>query len=253
MPNAPLTLNEVTAVILAGGFGTRVKHLLPGIPKPMAPVAGKPFLEWVVLYLAQQGIQRVVLSVGYLAEVIEEHFQSQPIPGVNITCVRETEPLGTAGGFLNAVAQTSPAPQAWLVLNGDSLVFASFAGLLACLQHPQVDGAILGVEVDDRSRYGGLAQDDWSNLTGFTEKQPGAGLINAGIYLFRHSLVEIFPKQLPSSFEYDVFPDLITNKINLQVHSVAAAFLDIGTPESLSQVDDFIRANIDLQKHNGVF
>ncbi len=243
MPNAPLTLNDVTAVILAGGFGTRVKHLLPGIPKPMAPVAGKPFLEWVVRYLAQQGIQRVVLSVGYLAEVIEEHFQPQPVSGVKITCVWETEPLGTAGGFLNAVAHTDDQPPAWLVLNGDSLVCTQFQGLLDCLNDSDVEGAILGVEVGDRSRYGGLAQDEQGNLTGFTEKRPGGGLINAGIYLFRHSLLEIFPKQLPSSFEYDVFPTLIANQVNLRVQPVTAAFLDIGTPESLSQVNNFIRAN----------
>ncbi len=244
MSHTPMTLGDITAVILAGGFGTRVKHLLPGIPKPMAPVAGKPFLEWVVRYLAQQRIQRVVLSVGYLADVIEHHFLPQPVPGVHITCVRETEALGTAGGFLNAIAHTPGQPPAWLVLNGDSLVCTQFQALVDCLRDNRVDGAIVGVAVDDRSRYGGLAQDEHSNLIGFTEKSPGAGLINAGIYLLRHTLLTEFPSALPSSFEYDVFPAWIARSIPLRVQPVTAPFLDIGTPESLPQADLFIRNHI---------
>src|ERR1051325_9263224 len=95
-------VDQVVAVELAGGFGTRIKHLLGDIPKPMAPVAGKPFLEWVIRYLAKQGINKVVLSTGHLAEVIKKHFQDSPVTGVTVKCVRETTPLGTAGGFLHA-------------------------------------------------------------------------------------------------------------------------------------------------------
>jgi D-glycero-alpha-D-manno-heptose 1-phosphate guanylyltransferase len=109
--------------VLAGGFGRRIQHLLPDLPKPMAPVAGRPFLEWVVRYLAAQKIRRVILSTGHLAEtVVPKHFQSQPVPGVDVWCVPETKPLGTAGGFLNAIrARRGEKPAAWLVLNGDSL------------------------------------------------------------------------------------------------------------------------------------
>ena len=92
-------LNQVAAVILAGGLGTRIKHLLPNLPKPMAPVAGRPFLEWVGRYLVKQGIQQIVISTGYLSEVVERHFENRPIPGVNIRCVAEPEPLGTGGEF----------------------------------------------------------------------------------------------------------------------------------------------------------
>ncbi|MCS6814440.1 MAG: nucleotidyltransferase family protein [Cyanobacteria bacterium] len=240
MSNASLPASEIIAVILAGGLGTRVQHLLPGIPKPMAPVAGKPFLEWVVRYLANQGIQRVVLSVGYLADVIEDHFLPQPVLGVHITCSRELEPLGTAGGFLNAVAQMPEHPTAWLVLNGDSLVCTQLTDLSACLLDPTVDGAILGVEVDDRSRYGGLAQDPQGNLVGFTEKCPGAGLINAGVYLLKHGLLLKFPQIRPASFEYDIFPALIARSVKLRIHTITAPFLDIGTPESLPQRERFI-------------
>ena len=96
--------SQITAVVLAGGFGKRIRHLLPVIPKPMAPVNGRPFLEWVVRYLAAQKIRRVILSTGHLAEIVAKHFQSQPVKNVRVTCVPEAEPLGTAGGFLNAIA-----------------------------------------------------------------------------------------------------------------------------------------------------
>ena len=122
-----LELNQVVAVVLAGGFGTRVAHLLPGIPKPMAQVAGRPFLEWVVRFLARQGIENVVLSTGHLAEVVEEHFQKNPVPGVRTRSIAETQPLGTAGGFLNAARFSGEKPPAWLVLNGDSLVLSDLA------------------------------------------------------------------------------------------------------------------------------
>ena len=77
-----LELSQVEAVVLAGGFGTRIAHLLEGVPKPMVPVGGRPFLEWVVRYLARQRIPKVILSTGHLAEVIEAHFQPQPVAGV---------------------------------------------------------------------------------------------------------------------------------------------------------------------------
>ena len=120
-----------TAVVLAGGFGKRIQHLLPDLPKPMAPVNGRPFLEWVVRYLAAQKIRRVILSTGHRAEIVAKHFRSQPVKNVHVSCVPETQPLGTAGGFLNAIrgAADGSRPQgpAWLVLNGDSLAPASLA------------------------------------------------------------------------------------------------------------------------------
>jgi len=135
-----LKLSQVVAVVLAGGFGTRVAHLLDGVPKPMVPVEGKPFLEWVVRWLARQGIQKAVLSTGHLAEVVEAHFQSQPVAGVVTRCFAETRPLGTGGGFLNAAQLSGESPEAWLVLNGDSLVFANLSLATAELDNPAVAG-----------------------------------------------------------------------------------------------------------------
>jgi D-glycero-alpha-D-manno-heptose 1-phosphate guanylyltransferase len=238
-----LKLSQVVAVVLAGGFGTRVAHLLTGVPKPMAPVAGRPFLEWVVRCLARQGIPKVLLSTGHLAEVVERHFRLQPVSGVITRCFPETQPLGTGGGFLNAVSLSGEKPEAWLVLNGDSLVFADLKLAAAELSNPAVVGVVIGCPMADASRYGTLAIGPGGELLGFIEKRPGRGVISAGIYLLRDSLVRLFPSTLPLSFEQEVFPQLIARGVLLKVCAVEAPFLDIGTPESLRQAESFVEAN----------
>jgi len=236
---------KTTAVVLAGGFGTRIKHLLGDLPKPMVPVAGRPFVEWVVRYLARQKIRQVILSTGYQAEMIERHFQPQPVKNVHVRCVPETEPLGTAGGFLNAVRAAGTAPEAWLGLNGDSLALASLEPLFGSLADPGIAGAILGVPMADASRYGTISGNECGDLVCFNEKKPGAGNINAGVYLFRPLVLEQFPGSTRSSFETDVFPGLIERKTRIKVCVTEAPFLDIGTPESLPQAEAFVRCRPD--------
>jgi NDP-sugar pyrophosphorylase family protein len=238
-----LELSQVVGVVLAGGFGTRVAHLLTGVPKPMVPVAGKPFLEWVVRYLARQGIPKAILSTGHLAAVVESHFRTQPVAGVVTRCVAETRPLGTAGGFLNAAHASGETPEAWLVANGDSLVFADLALAAAELKNPAVAGVIIGCVVAEASRYGTLAIGPAGELQGFLEKRPGKGAINAGMYLLRDSLVRQFPGTLPLSFEQEVFPQLVARGTLLKVCAVDAPFLDIGTPETLRQAEAFVEQN----------
>jgi D-glycero-alpha-D-manno-heptose 1-phosphate guanylyltransferase len=254
---------QITAVVLAGGFGKRIRHLLPDIPKPMAPVNGRPFLEWVVRYLAAQKIRRVILSTGHLANIVEQHFQSQPVKNVHVSCALETEPLGTAGGFLNAICGAEQS-DAFLVLNGDSLAPTQLDELCALLggcdapvakSHGdeaspprEIAGAILGVRVSDASRFGTISQNPRGELAGFCEKKPGAGVINAGVYLFRSSIIGRFPKKIPLSFETDVFPALVAEKVRLKVCVTDAPFLDIGTPESLPLAEEFIRRNAECFK-----
>lgn len=236
---------NISAVILAGGFGTRIKHLLGDLPKPMAQVKGKPFIEWIVRYLAAQKIRNVILSTGHLAETIEKYFQSQRVAGVNVNCVPETKPLGTAGGFLNAIRGTIEKPAAWLVVNGDSLALAPLEKMFQSLDDPEIEGAILGVRMADASRYGTISQNANGGLTGFNEKKSGVGIINAGVYLFSAPAIEKFPAKTPLSFETDVFPALIAEKVCVKVCVTDAPFLDIGTPESLPLAEKFIRDGAD--------
>ncbi|MFM7574673.1 MAG: sugar phosphate nucleotidyltransferase [Snowella sp.] len=235
------SLENIIAVVLAGGFGTRIKHLLPNVPKPMAEVAEKPFLGWVLTYLQRQGIQKALLSTGYLAEIIEQYAQTQPIPDLELKYYPETSPLGTAGGFLNSIKESQQNPKAWLVLNGDSLIVTDLTPLNQYLEDESVDGVILGVSVPDTSRFGSLVYDEQKTLLQFAEKQSGKGVINGGVYLLRNKLVQQFPTNFPLSFEYDIFPSLLQQNICLKVHPVTAPFLDIGTPDSLAQAESFIR------------
>jgi D-glycero-alpha-D-manno-heptose 1-phosphate guanylyltransferase len=224
-------------VILAGGFGTRVRSLLPGLPKPMAPAAGRPFIEWVVRFFARRGGVEFVISTGYLAERIEEHFAAQPVPGVRVRCRAETAPLGTAGGFLNCVSAV-PGATRWLVANGDSLVLAE-PRLLADAIDAGAAAAVLGIEVEDASRYGTLERDSTGRLLAFREKRPGRGLVNSGVYAFAFRALTGLPDRRPLSFELDVFPSLAGRR-RVAVVPAEGAFLDIGTPASLAEAERFI-------------
>ncbi|MBL1211327.1 nucleotidyltransferase family protein [Geminocystis sp. GBBB08] len=237
---------NLIAVILAGGFGTRVKHLLPNIPKPMAEVANKPFLEWIINYLHQQNIDNFIISTGYLGDIIESYFTKQNLENITINCYQESEPLGTAGGFINAVNLSNQQTFSWLITNGDSLIFTDLKSLYNSLENQDVEGVILGLSLPDASRYGSLKYDDDYNLISFAEKQQGKGVINAGVYLFKHSVINKFPDKKPLSFEYDVFPELLNQGCKIKVHITEASFLDIGTPETLIQAEDFILNNFKI-------
>ena len=238
-----VSVAQIEAVVLAGGFGTRLRSVLTDLPKPMAPVRGRPFLEWVVRYLAIHGILKIRISTGYLGEKIAAHFDGQPVDGVHVTCIAEPEPLGTAGGFLNAVGEGLQRPQAWLVLNGDSLAFGAIEAMAELLNRTGAEGVLLGVKMHDASRYGTLSVDSAGDVSGFEEKRAGAGLINAGVYLFRDGLLDRFPVQRPLSFETAVFPELLGSKVSLKVLETTGPFLDIGIPESLASAEAFISAN----------
>ena len=227
---------NITALILAGGFGTRVKDLLGDLPKPMAPVHGKPFIEWIVRWLKAQGVCDVVISAGFGSEFVVNHFFNQPVPEMNVSCVAELQPMGTGGGLAHAASESRGTPPAWLVLNGDSLIFADVAAIIEALG--DTSGVIVTRAVLDTSRYGSVRADDSGRITAFEEKQPGAGQINAGVYLLRHEVLADFPAARPLSLERDVFPSLIEK--GLRAHVVESAFLDIGTPESFAMAEEFL-------------
>jgi D-glycero-alpha-D-manno-heptose 1-phosphate guanylyltransferase len=234
----------ISALLLAGGQGTRLRSLYPDLPKPMVPVAGRPFLEWMLQYLAGQGIGRAVISTGHLAEVIEDHFRQHPAL-IPVECVRESTPLGTGGAVRFALGQTSLSDP-FLVLNADSLVMADLAPALAAFERTEVDGVVLGVEINDASRYGTLDIGEGGWLLGFHEKRPGAGAINAGVYVFRQRLMRVFDRWAEGtavSMENDVFPAMLESGARILTTLCRADFLDIGTPESFELADGFIQRN----------
>jgi D-glycero-alpha-D-manno-heptose 1-phosphate guanylyltransferase len=230
------------AVILAGGQGSRVQRLLPGLPKPMALTAGRPFLEWVVRFLGKQGFADITISTGFRSEIIAAHFSQLHLPGIDIRCEPELEPYGTAGGFVNAVGSRIVEPGPWLVSNGDSLVLADLKPMLGRLDSG-AQAVILGLHVEDCSRFGTLKTDSRGMLLEFSEKRPGRGLINAGVYLLAAGLLRQFPSTRPLSFETDVFPSLLAAGVRIVVSSTNAPFLDIGTEETLPLADQLVTTN----------
>jgi D-glycero-alpha-D-manno-heptose 1-phosphate guanylyltransferase len=168
---------------------------------------------------------------------------------MQVRCVAEPKPLGTGGGFLHAVSAGRAGDRgskAWLVLNGDSIVFADLKPAIDLIKKPEVDAVVVGIEVPDTSRYGKLRFNCAGQLMHFAEKEPGKGVINAGIYLFKDEMLGKFPsaKETQLSFEKDVFPALLNKQTNIQVCVVSGPFLDIGTPESVTKADAFIKENL---------
>jgi D-glycero-alpha-D-manno-heptose 1-phosphate guanylyltransferase len=228
-----------TAIILAGGRGTRLGEICRNLPKPMFPILGRPFLDYIVEYLARQEIHKVIISSGYLGQQIESFFKPMR-HGVSVDCVRESEPLGT-GGALVHVARTIGLPGRFLVLNGDSLVPFRLERLVAAVENG-AGAAMVGVRVRDTRRFGSLLVDDFGLLAGFREKAEGsnADLINGGVYLLPDSYLprEVAPK--PASLERDYFPSWLALGKRIAVVREDGPFLDIGTPESLSEAAPFI-------------
>lgn len=230
----------ITAVILAGGKGTRIAQLYPDIPKPMIPAAGQPFLHWVTAWLVENGVGDIVYSIGHMAGSIENWVAGGRAtwPGARLRSATEPAPLGTGG----AVRACLDLCGSWVVVaNGDSLVKADLQPVLKRVAAEELDGAIIGLPMADTSRYGSLDADGQGLLRGFFEKRPGSGLINGGVYLFRRTMLERFPVNQPLSMETDIFPALLARGARLAVAASDQPFLDIGTPQSVTQAEDFIR------------
>lgn len=234
-------MSDPVVVILAGGLGTRLRHLHPGVPKPMIPVAGRPFIDYVVGFFVSQGLGRILLSTGHLSEALESHFARNPVPGADVRCVREPAAAGTAGGFLHAARSVETPPEGWIVANGDSLALAPLAPFLDSFAAGGWDAGIVAIPEQDTGRYGSLEVDPAGALRHFAEKRPGRGPINAGIYFFPQRTLARFPESLPLSFELQVFPELLRQRARVRVHPTAAPFLDMGTPDALASADGFVR------------
>ncbi len=226
-------MNE--AIILAGGLGTRLSSVLPGIPKPMAPINGEPFLTILLNRLIDAGIERVVLSVGYKADVIREFF-GQAFGVLKVDYVQEDVPLGTGGAVRRALR--SCRSDGVVVLNGDSLVELDMHQL--CNSWMTFGTPIVVARrVPDTTRYGRIETVD-GVITHFAEKSvAGEGLINAGMYLFPRMLFDGADLEDPFSLENDFLAHEVHRR-PIRVVEAGGYFIDIGIPE------DYVRAQREL-------
>ncbi|MBY0610686.1 MAG: NTP transferase domain-containing protein [Beijerinckiaceae bacterium] len=234
---------QITTIVLAGGRGTRIAHLTGERPKPLVEVRGRPFLDWLTHYLMRAGLRDFVFSAGFKAEQIESwcagfEAGAQSRGEISVNVVREDMPLGTGGAVLACLDHCDD----WLLaLNGDSLALFDLDRLLSIAGKPNMDGAVVGLPIDDASRYGSLDVDADGYLRGFHEKRAGSGIINAGFYLLRKSLLLPHRRDGQMSMETEFLPALLQAGARLRVVDAGAApFIDIGTPETLLAADRFI-------------
>jgi D-glycero-alpha-D-manno-heptose 1-phosphate guanylyltransferase len=226
-----------TAIVLAGGLGTRLRAAVPYLPKPLAPVAGRPFLAWLLDRLAAEGIRHAVLAVGHQAEIVRDVMGARHGP-VALAYSVETAPLGTGGALRRALATLPPGGPV-LVVNGDTIAPVRLAALARAHRPP---GLTLGLaRVSDAARYGRVRYRH-GRVTGFgTNARRGIpGAINAGAFLIDRHLLADAPNCF--SFERDFLPDLL-HRTRVAAVLDEGWFLDIGVP------DDYHRAQIELPAH----
>jgi D-glycero-alpha-D-manno-heptose 1-phosphate guanylyltransferase len=222
---------KLEAIILAGGFGTRLQSRLNGIPKPMVQVAGRPFLEILIDRLVDSGFARVILSVGHLASVIQDHFGSA-WRGVPIDYVVEDQPLGTGGGIRTSMEQVRESDS--FVLNGDTWLDADLCAMHELHRRSQSTITMALSQVADTARYGGVELSD-GKVVSFIEKgRTGPGWINGGVYILQKDFP--WPANLPERFSFET--DVLLPKLPSLNHAVflsSGKFIDIGVAEDLDR------------------
>jgi D-glycero-alpha-D-manno-heptose 1-phosphate guanylyltransferase len=224
------------AIVLVGG-----KHL----PNPLIPVAKKPFLYWLTLWLKAQGFSHIVYSAGHHANKIAAWAHDLAIlePSLCLDVVAESRPLGT-GGAAALCAQRFPSDYT-LIVNGDSILLSGIQIAVQKLkQQPSLDAIIFGTTLTNAGRFGTLVVNPDQQLIAFKEKQPGKGSINAGVYLLKNELLADIKTDQVSSLEYDCFPRWLQAGKNIEVIEVLdknAPFIDIGTPKSLKRAEELVK------------
>jgi NDP-sugar pyrophosphorylase family protein len=241
-------LKDCLAVILAGGLGTRLRPVFDQGPKCMAPVGGRPFLDYLLRRVARAGIKHVVLCIGYLGEHIQAYFGDGSAWGLNLSYAIEHTLLGTAGAVKNA--------ESWLqqktsfVFNGDSFLDVDLAGLLAFHRVRKALLTIALARYSNPARYGRVLLDAGGAVTAFIEKdvmhpdsRESECYINGGVYVLSPGALALIPAAQVVSWEKDVFPRLLG--AGLYGYSSTGYFIDIGVPA------DFQRAQTELVQKFG--
>jgi NDP-sugar pyrophosphorylase family protein len=228
-------------LILSGGFGTRLRGTIgEAIPKPMASIAGRPFLELLLRQLRRHGFARVILGVGYRYEVIREHFGERS-GGVDLIYSVESSPLGTAGALRQALDFVKS--ESLIVMNGDSYTNVDLRALPRA--HAERNADVTAVVIPDkRSDAGSVQLGPHGSITSFAEKLAveGSRYISAGIYVFRRELLAGIPVGQKLSLEEQVFPQWLADGRQIAGFIYEGDCLDIGTPERFQKAQHALEA-----------
>lgn len=229
------------AIILAGGFGTRLQSVVSDVPKPMAPINTTPFLNYIFDYLKFYNIEHVVLSTGYLSEKISEYYKEE-FNGIKISYTKEETPLGTGGGIRLAMLKCET--ENVLVLNGDSFFDVNLNKYYNQHTSFHSDCTLALRKVDNAARYGTIQLGDMNVIKKFKEKDSvkKKGLINGGVYILKREL--FLAKTIennPFSIEKDFYETKI-NEVTIFGFEYDGYFIDIGIPDDYTKAqDDFKR------------
>lgn len=230
------------AVVLVGGFGTRLRPLTLSRPKQMLPIGGSTMLERVVARLGEHGVDTAVLSLGYQPDAFIDEFPDGTCAGVQLVYAVEPEPLDTAGAIAFA-ARTAGLNETFLALNGDVLSQIDLTSLVASHRSFGGLGTIALTRVDDPSRFGVVPIDETGRVMEFVEKPaPGtapSNWINAGTYVLEPDVLDLIPADRPVSIERETFPALAAEGRLYAVES-DAYWIDAGTPEA------YLQAQLDI-------
>ncbi len=234
-----------TAIILAGGLGTRLRSTVPNLPKPMAPVNGRPFLSYLMDYWLGQGVRRFILSVGYKSHAICDHYGE-------VIYSNEEEPLGTGGGVLLA-KRFLKNENDFLVLNGDTFFAVDLQSLRENHERNRACLTMSLLDIADNDRYGGVKMDTEGRVISFTTCRSGSDKrrVNGGVYLMCSDIFELdsgytsIPKR--SSLEDDFLPRLLEQGKYIAGHLALGTFIDIGVPDdyrrSKTLLKEFFRSS----------
>ena len=237
-----------TAILLVGGFGTRLMPLTRNTPKPMLTVAGIPVTEHQLNMAKAAGIKHIVLATSYLSELFTPYFGDGSKWGMKIEYAVEKTPLGTGGAIRNA-AKVINSSESIVILNGDVLSSHNLTEQIRQHEVNNADVTLHLTQVEDARAYGCVPTDSKSRVTGFLEKmdKPVTNQINAGCYVFNPRVLESIPLDTVVSVERETFPLLVKNGADVYGYVENSYWVDIGTPQAL------MKASIEIVKRNGDF
>lgn len=227
-------MRKPVVAILAGGLGTRLRPVISDVPKPLAPVNGKPFLFILLNKLASLGVSQVVMLTGYMHDKIVEACSDGADFGLRIRYSKEESPLGTAGALANAAPLFENESEI-VLMNGDTYLDAELKDFITQPLRPDLMGRIGILACEDSARYGSVKLNKQHIIEAFNEKQAqSTGLINAGIYKLSTRIFDHIPTGVTVSLERDTFPKIIREcgKNGLEGLELHGKLTDIGTPES---------------------
>ena len=236
------------AILLVGGFGTRLMPLTKNTPKPMLTVAGVPVTEHQLAMAKAAGITEIVLATSYLSEVFLPYFGDGSKWGMKIKYAVEKEPLGTGGAIRNA-AKLLDTNESVVILNGDVLSSHNLSEQIRQHEANDADVTLHLTEVEDARAFGCVPTDGDGRVSAFLEKMenPVTNQINAGCYVFNPRVISTIPPDTVVSVERETFPELVASGAKVFGYLENAYWLDIGTPRAL------LKASIDIVKRSGEF